>query len=247
MIRRRPPRSHDAIPAQTIPASLCPQDPPACHSPSSTSVEPKQPASVARQARPPPAWSEPRGCRRGTCLSRASSGSGSAIHSPGCYTRHGQPNVSRDEVAAGRLEEVGRGRPLGARHRDRIERAAPLVVVALRHFAPQGEKLAVLSHLHEDTPHAERTELVRDRASRVAVTSGCLRHRATLSRVELTVRSEAAWRPLHGLFGRGDVCVQVPTCWQCDLGRTWRCSLCLEATARWAEAPGGLVTLARQR
>lgn len=171
MIRRRPPRSHDAIPAQTIPASLCPQDPPACHSPSSTSVEPKQPASVARQARPPPAWSEPRGCRRGTCLSRASSGSGSAIHSPGCYTRHGQPNVSRDEVAAGRLEEVGRGRPLGARHRDRIERAAPLVVVALRHFAPQGEKLAVLSHLHEDTPHAERTELVRDRASRVAVTS----------------------------------------------------------------------------
>jgi len=37
------------------PASLCPQDPPSCHSPSSTSVEPKQPASVARQARPPPA------------------------------------------------------------------------------------------------------------------------------------------------------------------------------------------------
>ncbi|HET6171051.1 MAG TPA: hypothetical protein VFD90_00505 [Gaiellales bacterium] len=58
---------------------------------------------------------------------------------------------------------VGRGRPLGARRRDQIERAAPLVVVALRHLALEGEELATLGHLHEDTLHTERAELVRDR------------------------------------------------------------------------------------
>jgi hypothetical protein len=78
------------------------------------------------------------------------------------------------------------------RRRDRIERAAPLVVVALRHLAPQGEELAALGHLHEDTPHTERTELVRDRAIRGAATGCCLRHRATLPRIGLTVKSEAA-------------------------------------------------------
>ena len=77
---------------------------------------------------------------------------------------------------------VGRGRPLGARRRDRIERAAPLVVVALRHLALQGEELAALGHLHEDTLHTERAELVRDRAIRAAAASCCLRHRVTLPR-----------------------------------------------------------------
>jgi voltage-gated potassium channel len=70
----------------------------------------------------------------------------------------GQSNVLGDEVAARRLKHrvvVVRGRPLGARRRDRIERAAPLVVVALRHLALQGEELAALGHLHEDTLHAE--------------------------------------------------------------------------------------------
>jgi hypothetical protein len=46
---------------------------------------------------------------------------------------------------------VGRWRPLGARRRDRIEHAAPSVVVALRHLALQGEELAALGHLQEDT------------------------------------------------------------------------------------------------
>jgi hypothetical protein len=48
---------------------------------------------------------------------------------------------------------------------DRIESAAPLVVVALRHLAPQGEELAALGHPHEDICifHAELAELVRDR------------------------------------------------------------------------------------
>jgi hypothetical protein len=43
-----------------------------------------------------------------------------------------------------------------------IERAAPLVVVALRHLALQLEELAVLGHLHEHTLHTELTELVRE-------------------------------------------------------------------------------------
>jgi hypothetical protein len=60
---------------------------------------------------------------------------------------------------------VARGRPLIARGPDRIESAAPLVVVALRHLAPQGEELAALGHPHEDICifHAELAELVRDR------------------------------------------------------------------------------------
>ena len=66
------------------------------------------------------------------------------------------------------------------------------MVVALRHLAPQGEELAALGHLHEDTPHTERTELVRDRAIRAAATSCYFRHRVTLPRVGLTVKSEAA-------------------------------------------------------
>jgi hypothetical protein len=37
------------------------------------------------------------------------------------------------------------------------------VVVALRHLALQGEELAALGHLHEDTLHTECAELVRDR------------------------------------------------------------------------------------
>jgi len=89
---------------------------------------------------------------------------------------------------------VGRGRPSGARRRDRIERAAPLVVVALRHLALQGEELAALGHLHEDTLHTERAELVRDRAIRAAAASCCLRHRGSLSRVGLTVKSEVSRR-----------------------------------------------------
>lgn len=125
----------------------------------------------------------------------------------------GQPNVFGDEVPAGRLKDrivVGRGRPLGARRGDRIERAAPLVVVALRHLAPQGEELAALGHLDEDASHTERTELVRDRAIRAAATSCCLRHRVTLPRVGLTVKSEAGQGRLHRRFGRWDVGVQVP-------------------------------------
>jgi len=39
------------------------------------------------------------------------------------------------------------GRPLGVRRRDGIKRTAPLVVVALRHLAPQSEELAALSSL----------------------------------------------------------------------------------------------------
>ena len=64
---------------------------------------------------------------------------------------------------------VGRGRPLGARRCDRIERAAPPVVVALRHLALQGEELAALGHLHKDTLHTELSELVRDRFIRHAL------------------------------------------------------------------------------
>ena len=129
--------------------------------------------------------SEPRRSRRRTCLSRASSGSASAIHSPGCCTRCGTVERSRGRgVPAGRLKDrvvVGRGRPFGPRRRDGIERAAPLVVVALRHLALQGEELAALGHLHEDPLHTERAELVRDRAIRAAA-SCCLRHRVTLPR-----------------------------------------------------------------
>src|SRR4051812_41972596 len=77
---------------------------------------------------------------------------------------------------------VGRGRPLGARGRDRIERAAPLVVVALRHLTLQGEELAALGHLHEDTVRTECAELVRDRAIRAAAASCCRRHQVTLPR-----------------------------------------------------------------
>jgi hypothetical protein len=53
---------------------------------------------------------------------------------------------------------------------DRIESAAPLGVVALRHLAPQGEELAALGHPHEDICilHAELAELVRDRFIRHA-------------------------------------------------------------------------------
>jgi len=57
---------------------------------------------------------------------------------------------------------VGRGRPLGARLRNRIECGSTLVVVALRHLALQVEELAALGHLHEDTLHAKPAELVRD-------------------------------------------------------------------------------------
>ena len=64
---------------------------------------------------------------------------------------------------------VARGRPLSARRRDRIERAASLVVVALRHLALQGEELAALGHLDKDTLHAELAELVRDRFIRHAL------------------------------------------------------------------------------
>ena len=52
---------------------------------------------------------------------------------------------------------------------DRIERAASLVVVALRHLALQLEELAALGHLHKDTPHAELAKLVRDRFIRHAL------------------------------------------------------------------------------
>lgn len=77
----------------------------------------------------------------------------------------GKSNVLGAEVPAGRLEDrvvVGRGGPLGARRRDLIELAAPLVVVALRHLALQGEELAALGHLNEDTLHTKLAELVRD-------------------------------------------------------------------------------------
>ena len=59
---------------------------------------------------------------------------------------------------------VARGRPLGAWRRDLIERAAPLVVVALRHLALQGEELTALGHLHKDVSilYAEVAQLVRD-------------------------------------------------------------------------------------
>ena len=60
---------------------------------------------------------------------------------------------------------VARGCPLVARRPDRIELAAPLVVVALRHLALQREELSALGHLHEDALfQTERAELVRDRA-----------------------------------------------------------------------------------
>ena len=75
-----------------------------------------------------------------------------------------------DEPPAIRFERrvvVARGRPLIVRGPDRIESAAPLVVVALRHLAPQGEELAALGHPHKDISifHAELAELVRDRLS----------------------------------------------------------------------------------
>jgi hypothetical protein len=80
----------------------------------------------------------------------------------------GESNVLGDEPTAIRFERrvvVARGRPLVARGPDRIESAAPLVVVALRHLALQGEELAALGHPHEDICifHAELAELVRDR------------------------------------------------------------------------------------
>ena len=53
-------------------------------------------------------------------------------------------------------------------------------MVALRHLALQGEELTALGHLHEDTLHTERAELVRDRAIRAAAASCCLRHEGTL-------------------------------------------------------------------
>jgi len=64
---------------------------------------------------------------------------------------------------------IGRGRPLGARLRNRIECGSTFVVVALRHLALQLEELATLGHLHEDTLHTERAELVRDRFIRHAL------------------------------------------------------------------------------
>ena len=57
-----------------------------------------------------------------------------------------------DEMPTGRLQDrvvAARGRPLGAPSRNRIERAAPLVVATLRHLALQGEELAALGYLHE--------------------------------------------------------------------------------------------------
>lgn len=84
----------------------------------------------------------------------------------------GQSNVLGDELPAGRLKDrvvVARGRPLVARRPDRIELAAPLVVVALRHLALQGEELTALGHLHKDILHAELAELVRDRFIRHAL------------------------------------------------------------------------------
>jgi hypothetical protein len=72
----------------------------------------------------------------------------------------------------------------------------------LRHLALQGEELTALGHLHEDTLHTERAELVRDRAIRAAAASCCLRHRVTLPRVGLTGRavlpSPARHRPRSG-------------------------------------------------
>ena len=79
----------------------------------------------------------------------------------------GKSNVLGGEVSAGRLCDrvvVRRGRPLGARRRDRIERAAPLVVVALRHLALQGEELAALQ--------GARTETDRTRAAPNARSDG---------------------------------------------------------------------------
>ena len=91
---------------------------------------------------------------------------------------------------------VGRGRPLGARRGDRIERAAPLVVVALScgvsHFRARSWPRSAICT--EDTLHTERAELVRDRAIRAAIASCCLRHRVTLPRVGLTGKREVSRR-----------------------------------------------------
>jgi hypothetical protein len=100
--------------------------------------------------------SEPRRCRRGLAFREHRPDLRPPCIVPVVTPDVGQPNVFRDEVPAGRLKNrtvVGPRRPLGARRGDRIERAAPLVVVALRHLAPQGDELAALGHLHDDTPH----------------------------------------------------------------------------------------------
>src|SRR5205807_1977675 len=145
-----------------------------------------------------------------------------------------------DEVPAGRLKDrivVGRGRPLGARCGDRIERAAPLVVIALRHLAPQGEELAALGHLHEDTRHTERTELVRDRAIRAAATSCCLRHRVTFPRVGLTVKSEAA-RVASIASSDGGMSMSRLSMKALRPERTRRFSLCLRLSRKPSELGG---------
>ena len=94
-----------------------------------------------------------------------------------------------------------------------------------------GETRCVSRHLHEDTPHTERTELVRDRAIRAAATSCCLRHRVTLSRVGLTVKSEAA-RVASIASSDGGMSVSRFSMLAVRLERTWHCSLCLAATGR---------------
>jgi len=165
-----------------------------------------------------PSWSGSRRSRRGTCLSRAASGSASAIHSPGClHQMWDSRNVLGDELAAGRLEDRGSGRARGAhwvrgvRGPDR-NAAASLVVVALRHLALHGEELAALGHLHEDTlqPGGARSWSATELSAPAA--SCCLRHRVTLPRVGLTVKSEAARVASIASSDGGMPVVQVPPC-----------------------------------
>src|SRR5438874_75405 len=76
-----------------------------------------------------------------------------------------EPDVVGGKATSVHLESrvvVGRRHPIGAR-RYPLEVPTTPGAVALRHLALQGEELAALGHLHEDTLYTALAELVRDR------------------------------------------------------------------------------------
>jgi hypothetical protein len=81
---------------------------------------------------------------------------------------------------------VCRGLPIRQRSGLRVEVAAPLVAIALRHLAAEFDDLATLRHLNEDTARAEPSQSVCERLVPPLNIALPPRRSATMRRISVT-------------------------------------------------------------